>query len=308
MLPLILLALIGVGALSPVPGQEGPNGSKYTIAVDVAFVVFNVRVTDNRGRHVPGLEPGDFSVHEDGRLQDVTLFQAEEAAASVGLIIDNSGSMAGRRADVVKAALAFAAMSNSQDEIFVVNFNENVYLGLPPSIRFTNDVDQIRSALLQTAPVGLTALYDALALGMDHLNSGTRDRKALVALSDGGDNASRHRLDEVLQAAQRSSAVIYTIGIYDETNLDRNPRVLRRIAEMSGGRAYFPDSPNDLEQLWSDIALEIRNQYTIVYRSNNPDRDGEFRKVRITVRHGGRDLRVVTRDGYFAPGGKSIAR
>jgi VWFA-related protein len=265
-------------------------------------------VTDNKGRPFSGLKPGDFRVYEDGRLQDVTLFQAEDVPASVGLIIDNSGSMADKRRDVILAALTFARASNSEDEMFIVSFNENVSLGLPPTIGFTNDYNQIRSALLQTAPAGLTALYDALAMGIEHLKTGARDRKALVVLSDGGDNASRRRLDDVLQMVQRSSAAIYTIGIYDDTDLDRNPSVLRKIAQVSGGRAYFPKSLRDLERVWRDIAGGIRSQYTIGYHPNNPNRDGMFRKVKITATGNGRDLRVTTRDGYLAPADKSIAR
>ena len=197
---------------------------------------------------------------------------------------------------------------NSEDELFVVTFNEKVSLGLPPSIPFTNDLNQIRSAL-RISPDGMTALYDALAVGIEHLKTGTKDRKALVVLSDGADNASRRRLDDVLQIAQRSSATIYTIGIYDDQYSDRNPRVLRRIAELTGGRSYFPASSNDLERVWRDIAGEIRSQYTIGYHSSNPNRDGVFRKVEITAtRNGSRNLRVTTRDGYFAPGDRSIAR
>jgi Ca-activated chloride channel homolog len=128
-------------------------------------------------------------------------------------------------------------------------------------------------------------------------------------LSDGGDNASRSGLDDVLQVAQRSSATIYTIGIYDETNLDRNPRVLRKIAEVTGGRAYFPKSMNNLEQVWREIAGGIRSQYTIGYRSSNPNHDGKFRKVMITAsRNGGGSLRVTTRDGYLAPARTSVPR
>ena len=295
--------------LAPVSLQQGRGEGQYTIAVAVDLVVFNVTVTDGKSRQVSGLRASDFHIHEENRLQDIKLFNAEDVPASLGLIIDNSGSMSGKRADVAKAALAFAGASNSEDEMFVVNFNEKVYLGLPPSIRFTNDLDQIRSALLRTAPAGLTALYDALALGIEHLKTGTRDRKALVVLSDGGDNASRRRLDDVLQIAQQSSATIYTIGIYDDTDADQNPRVLRKIAELSGGRAYFPHSLNNLEQVWRDIAGGIRSQYTIGYHSSNPNRDGRFRKVKITAnRNGGPGLRVTTRDGYFAPTDKSISR
>jgi hypothetical protein len=174
------------------------------------------------------------------------------------------------------------------------SINENVYQGLPGEVQFTNDLDQIRSALLRTAPVGLTALYDAIAVGIDHLKAGTRDRKALIVLSDGGDNASHRTVEDVIQVAQRSSATIYTIGLYDDTNRDRNPAVLQNVARLSGGRAYFPDSVGDLEKVWRDIAGALRSQYTIGYRSSNPKRDGMFRNVKITAsRSGGRALRVL---------------
>jgi Ca-activated chloride channel family protein len=141
------------------------------------------------------------------------------------------------------------------------------------------------------------------------LKAGTRDRKALVVLSDGGDNASHHRLDDVLQIARRSSATIYTIGIYDEADGDRNPGVLRKIAELSGGHVYLPDSLNDLERVWQDIAGRVRHQYTIGYHTSNPTHDGRFRNVRITAnRNGGRGLRVTTRDGYLAPADESISK
>jgi Ca-activated chloride channel family protein len=305
----IISLSISLSGAGPVPARlsQGRDGAQYTIAVDVDLVIFNVTVTDSKGRHVSGLKRSDFQIYEENRLQDITLFNAEDVPASVGLIIDNSGSMYNKRADVTKAALAFADSSNPEDEIFVVNFNEKVYLGLPREIQFTNDIDQIRSALLRTAPLGLTALYDALAAGIEHLKTGTRDRKALVVLSDGGDNASRRTLDDVLQIAQRSSATIYTIGIYDETDSDRNPNVLRKIARLSGGRAYFPDSHHELEPVWRDIAGGIRSQYTLGYHSSNSNRDGMFRKVRITASSNGRrGLRITTRDGYFAPADKAI--
>jgi len=284
------------------------RSSQLRIAVDVDLVVFNVTVTDQKGRPVSGLTPGDFVLSEDGRTQSITLFSAEDAPASVGLIIDNSGSMIDKRADVVNAALAFVAASHPRDELFVVNFNEMASLGLPASIRFTSDARQLRSALLPI-PTGLTALYDAVALGLEHLSAGTRDRKALVVLSDGGDNASRRGLDDVLDMARRSSATIYTIGVYDETNRDRNPRVLRQLAALTGGRAYFPRELTDLSQVWRDIAGGIRSQYTLGYQSTNSARDGTFRTVTISAkRDGRRGLRVSTRDGYFAPATRAIEK
>ena len=299
-----MIALLGSAS---VPAQQNGTGAQMTIAVDVDLVVFNATVTDQRGRPVRGLKPGDFVLAEDGRTQAISLFSAEDMPASVGLIIDNSGSMVDKRTEVVNAALTFMAASNPSDELFVVNFNERASLGLPASTRFTSDARQLRSALLPV-PTGLTALYDAVALGLEHLRAGTRDRKALVVLSDGGDNASRRRLDDVLEMARRSSATIYTIGVYDETNRDRNPRVLRQLADVTGGRAHFPRALADLSRIWLDIAGGIRNQYTLGYQSTNSARDGTFRKVTITARHDGRRLRVSTRDGYLAPVARPVAK
>ena len=300
--------MAGVLAGASVPAAQGRDGERFIVAVDVDLVVFNVTVTDGRGRHVSGLTADHFRVREEGRLQQIQLFDAADAPARIGLIVDNSGSMREKRAEVARAALAFMAASHPQDELFVVNFNEKASLGLPAAVRFTSEAAQLRSALL-TEPAGLTALYDALALGLAHLGAGSPARTALVVLSDGGDNASRRRLDEVLMMARGSSATIYTVGIYDETNLDRNPRALRQIATVSGGRAYFPDSTSDMDRAWREIAGAIRSQYRIGYESSNPARDGRYRKVSIAaVRSGSRRLQVTTRDGYVAPSGGPDAR
>ena len=308
MRPLTSFLLAGLLAGALVTAQAGREEGHLTFAVNVDLVVLNATVTDGRGRHAAGLTAGDFRLLEDGRPQEITLFNAGDAPASVGLIIDNSGSMLDKRAEVGAAALSFVRASHPGDEMFVVNFNETASLGLPASIRFTSDAAQLRSALL-AAPTGLTALYDALALGLEHLNTGTLERKALVVLSDGGDNASSRSLDAVLKLARGSSATIYPIGMYDETNRDRNPRVLRQIAELSGGQAYFPRAVRDLEQVWRDIAGAIRSQYTIGYHSSNPARDGAFRKVTITAsRNGERNLRVTARQGYVASAGASTVR
>ena len=306
LLTLILLASAVAGA--SVPAHQGRGEGQLTITMDVDLVVFNVTVTDGKGRHVSGLTRADFAVSEDGRPQEITLFSAEDLPATVGLIVDNSGSMLDKNRQVAEAALAFVGASHPEDELFVVNFNEKVYFGLPPTVPFTRSAFQLRAAL-QTVPTGLTALYDALAAGIEHLDMGSRQRKALVVFSDGGDNASKRPLDEVLQAARRSSATIYTIGFYDDTNRDRNPRALRQIASLSGGRAYFPRSLDDMDQVWREIAGGIRSQYTISYQSTNPAKDGMFRKVRIAAGgNGRRGLQVTTREGYFAPVSGAIAR
>jgi len=302
-----LISLLAGAAL--VPAQQGRGEGQLTFAADVDLAVFNVILTDGKGRHVAGLTARDFQVDEDGLAQAITLFDGEDVPATVGLILDSSGSMLDKRTEVVNAALSFVAASNPDDEMFVINFNEHAYAGLPATMAFTQNATVMRGALLRTPPAGYTALYDALGLGIAHLTAGTRTRKALVVLSDGGDNASRRSLDDVLQEARRSNATIYTIGVYDETDLDRNPRLLRRIADVSGGRAYFPRALVDLDGVWRDVAGSIRSQYTIGYASTNANHDGRFRRVTIKAAQKGRGgLHVVTRDGYFGPGADSPGR
>jgi len=289
-----------------VPVRQDRDGGQVTVAASIDLVVFNVTVTDSRGRHVSGLQQSDFRVLEDKARQDISLFRSDNVPASVGLIIDNSSSMLTKRADVVTAALAFVGASHREDEMFVLHFNETIRTGLPSETLFSSDPAEIRSALLQTDSNGLTALYDALAAGIERVSVGTRDRRALVVLSDGGDNASRHQLDDVLKLAQQSGATIYAIGIYDETDRDRNPGALKKIAASSGGRAYFPASLGDLDRVWRGVADGIRGLYTIGYYSSNHRRDGAFRRVDITAgHHGGKGLRVTTRSGYRAPVAKS---
>src|SRR5205814_7272554 len=191
--------------------------------------------------------------------------------------------------------------SQHDDEMFVVDFNRKAWLGLPSSMPFTNDANQLRTTLLGTRTEGTTALYDALNLALTHLKEGSRQRKALVLLSDGGDNASLMKLEEVLRMAQQSSATIYCIGIYDPFAKDKNPGVLKRIAKVTGGESYFPTTSADLREIWPRIAGAIRGQYTIAYISNNPMHDGSYRTVKIIARDKrGKALEVRTRPGYFA--------
>jgi len=274
---------------------------QFTLSVDVDLVVFNVTVLDKDSRTVPGLSEKDFRVYEDGREEKIKIFQPEDTPATVGLVIDNSNSMMNKRKDVVSAALAFVGASHPEDEMFIVNFNRRVWLALPPSHPFTSDRAELRAALMDTRTEGTTALYDALKLALDHLNDSSRQRKALVVLSDGGDNASLVKVDDVLRLAQQSSATIYCIGIYDPYQKDRNPSVLRKIAKVTGGEAFFPNTPDSLLTTWPRIAGAIRGQYTIGYVSSNPARDGGYRKVKITAsnKHG-KLLDVRMRPGYVA--------
>jgi len=275
--------------------------SQFTISVDVDLVVFNVTVLGDDHRAVTGLTEKDFHIYEDGHEQQIRIFQPEDTPSTVGLVIDNSGSMTNKRNDVVRAAQAFVEATHPRDELFIVNFNRRVWLGLSAAHAFTSDRSEIRATLTQTRAEGTTALYDALKVSLDHLKLGARQRKALVVLSDGGDNASDADLDDVLRMAQQSSATIYCIGIYDPFQKDRNPNVLKKIAKVTGGEAFFPGTLEALSTVWPKIANAIRGQYTIGYVSTNPTRDGEFRKVKITATGKGKKLLDVrSRPGYIA--------
>jgi len=204
-------------------------------------------------------------------------------------------------ADVVTAGLAFVNASHRDDEIFVVDFNRQAWLALPESIRFTGDPIELRKALLATRVEGITALYDALYLALDHLKGGTLQRKALVLISDGADNASSTNFETIQHMAEQSSATIYCVGIYDPFSRDRNPGVLKKLAKLTGGEAFFPREPGDLQDIWPKIAGSIRGQYTIGYLSDNNTRDAAYRKVKVTaVDKRGKPVEVRTRSGYFA--------
>jgi len=279
----------------------GPQGD-YKISVNVELVVLPVTVTDRTGDFVPGLHATNFRVFEAGRPQEITLFDSEDVPVTVGFVVDNSGSMRSKRPGVVVASLAFVKSSNPLDQMFVVNFNQKVSLGLPQSIPFTSDLQQLRAALTKIPPTGNTALYDAIAVGLQHLKAGTRDRKALIVVTDGGDNASDLKFRDLLKMAEGSNAIIYTIGLLDERYSDENPRVLQELAKATGGEAYFPTSTTEVQEVSGRIAKDIRQQYTIGYVPANSVADGKFRAIRVTAKaQGVGKLRVRTRAGYLPP-------
>jgi Ca-activated chloride channel family protein len=274
---------------------------QFTISVDVDLAAFNITVLGDDGRPVTGLTADNFRVYEDGREEKIKIFQPEDTPATVGLLIDNSGSMRNKQNDVVAAATAFVEASHPDDEMFVVNFNRVPWFALRSGLAFTSDRAEIRAALNHPRMEGTTALYDAIELALKHLKEGGRQRKALVILSDGGDNASHIKLSDALKMAEQSSATIYCIGIYDPNQRDRNPAVLRRIAKVSGGESYFPSTLEDLHTVWPRIAGAIRGQYTIGYISSNQAHDGTFRKVKIIAKNKrGKVLDVRARSGYIS--------
>jgi Ca-activated chloride channel homolog len=300
-----LLFLIAVSsrawAQEPAPVPTRP-GDEYTIKVNVDMVVLGAIAQDHKNTLVSGLNQDNFRVYENGVLQPVKYFSHEDVPVTVGLVVDNSGSMKSKRHDVIAAALAFARSSNPKDQMFVVNFNEKVSFGLPDNIAFTDQPALLQVALSRVAADGETALYDAVAVGLEHLQKGNRDKKVLIVVSDGGDNASKHKLSEIMALAGQPGAIIYTIGIFDDQDADRNPGVLKRLAKQTGGESFLPESLADVTPICERIARDIRNQYTIAYIPTNRKRDGAYRVIQVKASAPGYGhLSVRTRTGYFAP-------
>jgi Ca-activated chloride channel homolog len=299
---LFLMALPGVawpqgGALTT-PHPRAP----FTINVNVGLVELHATVQNHKGNLVSGLTQDDFHVYESGVLQKIEYFSHDDIPVTVGLVIDNSGSMRPKIPDVVTAALAFARSSNPQDQMFVVNFNEHVRFGLPDDTPFTDQPGQLDVALSRIKADGETALYDAIAAALEHLNKGNRDKKVLIVVSDGGDNASQHKLDQVMATARQSDAIIYTLGLFDEEDPDKNPRVLQELAKETGGEEFLPESLSEVVPICEQIARDIRNQYTIAYVPTNDTQDGTYRAIQVKASSPGRGrLFVRTRAGYTAP-------
>jgi VWFA-related protein len=306
-LPLALPIALPIALSSRAPAQEpvaapARPGGEYAIKVNVDVVVLRATAQDRKNVLVSGLNKEDFQVYEDGALQTIKYFSHDDVPVTVGLVVDNSGSMTPKRHDVIAAAMAFARSSNPQDQMFVVDFNEKVSFGLPSNTAFTDEPAQLQVALSRVAADGETALYDAVAVALEHLKMGNRDKKVLIVVSDGGDNASRHKLAEINALVAQSNAIIYTIGIFDDQDPDRNPGVLKRLAKETGGEAFLPESLKDVEPICERIARDIRNQYTIAYNPTNKKRDGTYRAVLVkATAPDHRRLTVRTRTGYVAP-------
>jgi Ca-activated chloride channel homolog len=263
------------------------------------LVVLPVIVKDKQGRYVSDLGKERFVVYDNARRMSIDLFTNEDTPVTVGLIVDASGSMRAKLGEVIAAAVAFAKSSNPDDELFAVRFNDDAE-EVVRDRRFllASDLSALEAAMSALRPQGRTALYDALVAGLDHLNDASRPRKALIVISDGGDNASRATLDAVLARAHKSNAAIYTIGVYDPDEVDKNRGALKALARATGGERFEPASPGQLLQVCKRIARELRSGYTIGYVP--PDRDGLFHRVRVVIEPAMRGLDVRTRPGYFA--------
>lgn len=277
------------------------SGQNATFTSESQVVVLHVAVRDGKG-YVSGLEQKAFHVFENKQPQPVTFFSNQDAPVTVGLLIDSSGSMGGNRDRVIAAAVAFAQTSNPEDDIFALAFNENVKAALPDDAPFTRDIPTLRSALYQVISArGQSAVYNAVDAGLAYLERGKYERKVLVLVSDGGDNASAMPRAQILAKAQASNAVIYTVGVIDPLESEADPGFLRQLSDASGGQSFEPQSVAQVGKVLQQVAHDIRDMYTVGYVPSAATHQEELRRVSVEVTlPGGHKATVRTRRAYLA--------
>ena len=273
------------------------------ISVHTELVAVPVVVTDSRGHQVSGLNQDNFQVFEDGRPQPIAVFHHGDGPVTLGLIVDRSQSMRPKSAALLVAVSALLQSSRPEDELFAVTFNDRVSFALPGE-PFTRDVNELSAALTAVRAEGRTALYDGVAEGLQHLDLGHGEKRALSVLSDGGDNGSVHRYAEILALARRSDAVIYAVGLLGTSPIDDDEEdagLLKRLCRDTGGVAYFPRTPDDIATVSAHVASDLREQYIIGFTPGQPTGGRTFRKLDVKVTATGQGpLRVRTRAGYEA--------
>jgi Ca-activated chloride channel homolog len=271
--------------------------------VDVDMVLVPVTITDPMNRLVTGLDRDNFNLFEGKERQEIKTFSSEDAPVSLGVIFDMSGSMSSKIERAREAVVEFFKTANPQDEFFMITFADK-----PEEISdFTTSVEDIQGKLVYTIPKGRTALLDAIYLGVTKMRQARYPKKSLLIISDGGDNHSRYTEGEIRSMVKEADVLIYAIGIYDHffpTEEERlGPTLLSEVAELTGGRAFTIDNPNDLADVSTKIGIELRNQYVLGYRPKNPVHDGKWRKIKVKLLppKGLPPLRVYAKTGYYAP-------
>lgn len=287
------------------PGERSIRPDQR-IRVDVDLVLVNVTVTDPYNRLVTGLEMENFRVFEDKVEQEVVHFSSEDVPISIGVIFDMSGSMSNKVDKARLAALQFLRTANPQDEFFLVTFNSRAEL----NSRFTSSIEELQSRLMYTAAAGRTALLDGIYLGLSQMKGARNTKRALLIISDGGDNHSRYNERDVRNFVREADVQLYAIGIYEPLGFRNRtavelagPALLTELTELTGGRAFTVENLNDLPDVASKISMELRNQYVLGYRPSNRDADGKWRRIRVRLRppKGLPPLNVYSKSGYYAP-------
>jgi Ca-activated chloride channel homolog len=305
----IPLALTVLSAFAQTMPPPPPAEDIPTIKMDVQRVVLYVTVREGKTGYVGDLNKNDFTVKDDKKLMEIHEFSRADVPVAVGLVIDNSQSMLNKRAEVVAAAKAFVAASNPQDEMFVIHFNDAITFGLPRNVTFSSDREQLGKAIDNMDLVGQTALYDAVQTALEHLKNSNLTKKALVVISDGGDNRSTAKFDEVVKQADLSGALFYAIAIYDPMDGDAKPGVMRHLANETGGEAFFPKDVGEVTEICESIARNLRNQYMLVYAPPARVNDSAYHRVEVLVKDPQkRKLTVTARSGYYGPEAASSKR
>jgi VWFA-related protein len=293
------VTILAVGmALACTPGAL-PADRRAVFPSEIGLVILQATVKNAHGEAVRNLDRGAFAVYENGKAQTVTFFRQGDVPVSLGIAIDNSGSMRDKRARVEAAALALVRASNPDDEVFVLSFGDQPRIDVP----FTKDIGVLEAGIRRVDAIGGTALRDAVETAEEHLAAGAaHDRKALLVVTDGNDNASTTTLERVRAEAQRSGVVIYAMGLLsdaDETKARHARHDLDELTEATGGVAYYPRRLEEVGEIALSLARQIRSQYTIGYRPTSQARDGSYRKLRVVAK-GREPLSVRTRPGYRA--------
>jgi VWFA-related protein len=283
----------------PPKAEQPPDSGDAIFSTETRLVPLNVTVTDKNGHLVTNLPQSAFQVFENGVPQTIRLFKREDVPVSMGLVIDNSGSMREKRQAVEMAALALVKDSNPQDEVFIVNFNDEAYLDAD----FTNDPKVLEQGLTKIDSRGGTAMRDAIRMSIDHLKEkAKRDKKVILVVTDGNDNASVLSLDALVRQAQQDDVLVYAIGLLTEEEkreATKAKRALGILVENTGGQVFYPKDVSEVDKIAHDVAHDIRNQYTIAYTPTNAALDGTFRQIKLVVKAPGNPV-ARTRSGYYA--------
>jgi VWFA-related protein len=295
---LTIVAVLYAGQTAEQPGAR--------FNVDTTLVLIPATVTDSLNRFVLGLHKEDFHLFEDGVEQTIKNFSGEDAPLSIGLAFDTSGSMGDKLRTSRQAAVQFLRTMNPQDEAFLVEFGDRAELAAP----FTSNVAEIQTKLITALPSGLTAMLDAAEMALREMKKAKNPRKAVLIISDGGDNNSKYTAAEIESLVREADVQIYAMGVFEQTFLPRlskeevsGPRLLAELAEQTGGRAFSATDSNDLPSVAARIGIELRNQYMLAYTPKNQSKDGKYRRVEVKVNQpsGISSVKVRWRLGYYAP-------
>ncbi|MEO8597442.1 MAG: VWA domain-containing protein [Candidatus Solibacter sp.] len=296
--PLFILLAAGLRGQTLQPAAEADT----IFRSDTRIVVCHTTVVDKTGHLVTNLPQSAFTIYENKIKQEIRRFRREDVPVSLGLVIDNSGSMRNKLEQVKAAALALVKDSNPDDEVFIVNFNDTAYLDNPKDKDFTNEMVELQAALARIDARGGTAMRDAIAMSIQHLKKAHRDKKVLVVITDGNDNSSIASLEKIMKDSHQSDVLIYGVGLLAEEErgeAGRARKALNNLAEATGGKTFFPVDVADVDAIAHQVAKDIRNQYIIEYSPRNSAMDGTFRAIKIAVKAAGGPS-VRTRSGYYA--------